>query len=274
MYSLLNASTLGFDLVRLPAGDRVAEVLLDALALRPDDVAGVTPPPLLPEPATPPLPRAHDALAEVLAARGDDLADAARRLRSAPLGRVEQLLDSLSREWFDWGDGWGDDAPTGDLWDAGLWRESLEQAYGAAVRAAWHGTPRDWSPLATRPADLGPQRVELSALMTQVSGLEEDAFGELEEAWSTRDHAVRWSQAMHAATWAVSLTGRERAAMAAQLELVRAVRGSAAQGAHVAQGAWNSLSGIVQVLSVADLLDRGSADALTEHAREILRPVA
>ncbi|GAB2877596.1 hypothetical protein [Nocardioides pacificus] len=273
MYSLLNASTLGFDLVRLPGGAAVAEVLLDALALRAEDVAGADLPPAPPEASAPPVPRAAQLLGDVAHAHGDALAEVAQRLRTAPIGGIEQLLASLGREWFDWGESASTGTGADIEWDAGLWRESLESAYGAAVRAAWHGAPVHWPRLASGSADLGPQRAELAALMGQVSGLDAAAFAELEEAWATRDHAVRWSQAMHAATWAVSLTGRERAAMAAQLELVRAIRSSAADSAHVAQGAWNSLSGIVQVLTVADLLDRASAEALTGHAQEILRPV-
>ncbi len=273
MYSLLNASTLGFDLVRLPGGAAVADVLLDALALRAEDVVGADLPPAPPEPSAPSVPRAAQLLGDVAHAHGDALAEMAQRLRTAPIGGIEQLLASLGREWFDWGESDSTQAGAATEWDAELWRESLESAYGAAVRAAWHGAPVDWPRLASGSADLGPQRAELAALMGQVRGLDTAAFAELEEAWATRDHAVRWSQAMHAATWAVSLTGRERAAMAAQLELVRAIRSSAADSAHVAQGAWNSLSGIVQVLTVADLLDRTSAEALTGHAQEILRPV-
>lgn len=266
MYSLLNASTLGFDLVRLPEGETLAAVLLDALALRAGDGVDAELPSVPAAPDAGRTPRVRDVLSDLAGARGEELHDAARRLRSAPLGEVEDLLAALGREWFAWiEDPDADPGPRA--------RERLEQAYGAAVQAAWHGARLEWPPLASRPADLGPQRAELAVLLGQVRGLDADAFGQLEQAWSSRDHAVRWSQAMHAATWAVSLTRRERAAMAAQLELVRAVRGSAARSEHVAQGAWNSLSGIVQVLSVADLLDGASAEALTEHTREILRPV-
>jgi hypothetical protein len=60
---------------------------------------------------------------------------------------------------------------------------------------------------------------------------------------------------MHSASWAVYLSGRVRAAAAAQLQLVVAVHDAGVPVAEVAAGCWNALSGAVQALLVRDLLD-------------------
>jgi hypothetical protein len=73
-----------------------------------------------------------------------------------------------------------------------------------------------------------------------------------------------WATAMHSASWAVHLSGRVRAAAAAQLQLVVAVHDAGVPVADLAAGCWNALSGAVQALLVSDLVDRETGERLLE----------
>jgi hypothetical protein len=75
---------------------------------------------------------------------------------------------------------------------------------------------------------------------------------------------------VHDASWAVHLSGRVRAAAAAQLLAVEAVRDAGLSLADSAGGVWNLLSGAVQASVVEDLLADEAADLLAAPVRSAL----
>jgi hypothetical protein len=83
-----------------------------------------------------------------------------------------------------------------------------------------------------------------------------------------------WAPAMHSASWAVYLSGRLRAAAAAQLLLVLAVDSANVPIPGRAGGVWNALSGAVHALVVRDLLDAATAGHLLEPYLAALGPSA
>jgi hypothetical protein len=74
-----------------------------------------------------------------------------------------------------------------------------------------------------------------------------------------------WTTSMHEASWAVHLGGRLRTAAVAQLHGVLAFGSAGFSAEDAAYGSWNALSGVLQALSVADLLG-------DEHLDVLLRP--
>jgi hypothetical protein len=89
----------------------------------------------------------------------------------------------------------------------------------------------------------------------------------------SRKAPADWSAAVHGASWAVYMSGRVRAAAAAQLMLVQAVDDAGVPVADRAAGVWNLLSGTVQALVVRDALDTGTAHRLLEPYVRALGPV-
>jgi hypothetical protein len=67
---------------------------------------------------------------------------------------------------------------------------------------------------------------------------------------------------MHEASWAAHVSGRTRALAAAQLHAVQAFLDGGFDGRDGASGAWNAVSGCVQALAMADLLDQASLEVL------------
>jgi hypothetical protein len=70
-----------------------------------------------------------------------------------------------------------------------------------------------------------------------------------------------WTAAMHDAGWAAPLSGRLRTAARTQMLAGGAFRQAGFTTADAAQGCWNALSGVLQALTVADLL--GDAETAT-----------
>jgi hypothetical protein len=169
MLSLLNGSALGFDLVRLQHGPMVADMLLSALAVRPEDLDHLTTSPddgpgqsLAPRPAAPRVasqpqrmtPRSdlpngtavhppgelkvHDVPARATQAEaGADtsLAALTSLLRSATIGSLSSLVAMMRREVFAWT--WQECADGGELASRTTDAGDLQAACVAAVSAVY-----------------------------------------------------------------------------------------------------------------------------------------
>ena len=124
-----------------------------------------------------------------------------------------------------------------------------------------------------RDVDLGPQQTPISRLLDRVRAGYPDDVARLGSATDTggRDHRG-WAGAMHAASWAVHLSGRIRAAAAAQLQLVQAIDDSGIPVPDRAAGVWNLLSGVVQALTVRDMVDPPTAHLLLQPYLAVLGP--
>jgi hypothetical protein len=286
-YSLVSAATLGFDLVRLPAGRSVAEVLLTGLNA---DV-----------PVVERLAAAHpgrEATAEhrgvlaVRSRRARELASgvphvsgvAGRAAATGGADRTAVLVDQLER-------GMIGNAPTlerllredvlGDehaavasldeevrgeaadvLADAavGFWAaEVLPPLVHRELTAAYHRAAVPWGGL----PDLGAATTGLEELLTAIAG----SGGAARGAWraATDDGRAEhrpWASAMHDACWAAHVSGRTRTLAAAQLHAVRAFLDGGFDGRDGAHGVWNAVAGCVQAVVMGDLLDEASLAVL------------
>jgi hypothetical protein len=278
-YSLLSAATLGFDLVRLPAGRAVADALLAGLAA---DAATLEQ-----------LASVHPAAGRdceergVLAGRSlgaRELAVGVPHVRTATAGvpgtdaaavLVAQLerctigdaaaLDRMLRE-----DVLGTEHPAAGLVDeqtlssaadvladaaVGSWgaavlppllRRQLTGPFSIATAAGMVGAPE---------VDLGPTTGELTGLLAGIRAL--DAAGRarwLQAVDEGRAARRPWATAMHEASWAAHVAGRTRTLATAQLLAVRAFIDGGFSAADGAAGAWNAVAGCVQGVVMADLL--------------------
>ena len=277
-YSLVSAATLGFDLVRLPAGRSVAAVLLAGLgadATTLVSVAGVHP--------GRGLARDERGVLAVRSRKARELAAAVPHMRGAAQGagagdRAAVLVAQLER-------GTIGDAPTLErlLRDDVLGREHVargfltddewaEAADVLADAALGHWAAGVLPPLVRRELtgpfdqllDRGavhtpPVDAALAELLDAVRDL--DAAGRV--AWRAAvdegraDHRP-WATAMHEASWAGHVSGRTRTLAIAQLHAVQAFLDGGFDLHDGAGGVWNALAGCVQGTVVADLLDEAS----------------
>jgi hypothetical protein len=286
-YSLVSAATLGFDLVRLPAGRQVADVLLTGLgadagtlhrlaaahpaAGRPDDERAA-----LAVRAR----RAHELAAagvpqlrDVSAPGGDADGRSARLVallecgtigntpalerlvRDDVLGPEHQVVADLDPAVATLAADVLADAATG-WWAAdaleGTVRQELTGPYATVV--AWEALPRP---------DLGPAAPALAELLDELCALDETG----RRRWRLAVDAGRaqrrpWAAAMHGAAWAAHVSGRTRTLAAAQLAAVPAFVDAGFTARDGAEGVWNALAGCVQGLAMADLLDEESLTVL------------
>jgi hypothetical protein len=284
-YSLVSAATLGFDLVRLPAGRAVADALLaglaaDAPAL--EQLAAVHPAagrdrelraalavrsrkarelaaavPHLRDTAQlkPGADRAAVLVAQLERSTIGDAAAVERVLREDVLGPEHPAVALVGEEVRD--------AAADVLADAavGAWAAAVlpplvaRQLTGPLAVAVATGVPT------TPELDLGPATGELSELLTGLRTL--DAAGRVR--WMAAVDASRaarrpWATAMHEASWGAHVSGRTRTLAAAQLLAVRAFLDAGFDAAAAAAGAWNAVAGCVQGIVMADLL---GGDALS-----------
>lgn len=277
VYSLINAPALGFDLVRLPEGTLVAEVLLTALRCGQGDLAALSREHAERPVAWSELTRVEDqnaivdcmtdagaALADTLSQAGsgsEDLRQVMERLERAPLGSLEALERFVRHDVLDWTwDGAGKGSvPLQDLTAA----RASEVLLSAAASA--YCAERLTQPLrralaapylkAAVAADTDPLDGPLRPLWECLAETTESE----RRAWRTAVERVpvqadSWARAMHEATWAVHVTDRVRIAAAAQLHGVRAFRGAGFTRHDGARGVWNALSGVIQAAVVVDLV--------------------
>ena len=67
---------------------------------------------------------------------------------------------------------------------------------------------------------------------------------------------------MHESSWAAHVSGRLRVLAAAQLLAVQAFLDGGFDGRDGAQGVWNAVAGVVQALTMGDLLDDSALSVL------------
>jgi hypothetical protein len=286
-YSLVSAATLGFDLVRLPAGRSVAEVLLAGLGADAPALAAVA--------AAHPshgLDREQRGVLAVRSRRAREMGVGVPHVRgvaAAAGDRASVLVEQLER-------GTIGDAPTLErlLRDdvlgpehaagAGMDTDLLAQAADVLADAALgHWAAGVLPPLVRReltgpfdrvldrgvviPApvggDLGAAGDDVAELLDAVRGLDDHG----RDAWRTAvdegraDHRP-WAAAMHEASWAAHVSGRTRALATAQLHAVQAFLDGGFGIADGAAGTWNAVAGCVQGTAMADLLDENSLRVL------------
>ena len=284
-YSLVSAATLGFDLVRLPAGRLVAETLLTGLLADVDALgrlAGAHPARGLPagQRGTVAV-RARKArelavavpqVRSVAAATGGDrtavlvaqleqgtigdVPTLERLLRDDVLGPehpavlevVPEVVDAAADVLADAAVGW---------WAAGvlppLVRRELTEPLERAMAA-----PADPAGI-----DLGPATSELCELLDRLRTLDEPGRAAWRAAVGAgRDAHRPWATAMHEASWAAHVSGRTRTLATAHLLAVGAFLEGGFDGRDGAHGVWNAVAGCVQATAMADLLDAGSLGAL------------
>ena len=281
-YSLVSAATLGFDLVRLPAGRSVATVLLAALgadATALTSVADVHP--------GRGLARGERGVLAVRSRKARELAASVPHMRGVAAGaaagdRTAVLVAQLERgtigdaptlERLLRDDVLGPEHPAHDL----LSDDELAEAADVLADAALgHWAAGVLPPLVRReltgPFDRALDRGAVSGppvddglaeLLDAVRGL--DAPGRA--AWRAAVDEGRadrrpWATAMHEASWAGHVSGRTRSLAVAQLHAVQAFLDGGFDLHDGAAGVWNALAGCVQGTAVADLLDEASLAVL------------
>ncbi|MCW2532237.1 MAG: uncharacterized protein JWP62_1807 [Blastococcus sp.] len=281
-YSLVSAATLGFDLVRLPAGRSVATVLLAALGA---DVTALTS--VADVHPGRGLARGERGVLAVRSRKARELAASVPHMRGVAAGaaagdRTAVLVAQLER-------GTIGDAPTLErlLRDEVLGPEHpahallsddelAEAADVLADAALGHWAAGVLPPLVRReltgPFDRALDRGAVSGppvddglaeLLDAVRGL--DAPGRA--AWRAAVDEGRadrrpWATAMHEASWAGHVSGRTRSLAVAQLHAVQAFLDGGFDLHDGAAGVWNALAGCVQGTAVADLLDEASLAVL------------
>ena len=285
-YSLVSAATLGFDLVRLPAGHAVAGVLLAGLGADTTSlyaVAGAHP--------GRSLTREERGVLAVRGRRARELAASVPHLRSAAAAgdRAAVLVAQLEQ-------GTIGDAPTLErlLREDVLGPEHLpagelpRQVRGEAVDVLADAALGYWAagvlpPLVRREltgpfdrllergdiavpgvgAELGPAAGELADLLEAIRDLDQSDRA----AWRAAVDEGRaehrpWATAMHEASWAAHVSGRTRSLATAQLHAVQAFLDGGFDRHDGAAGVWNAVAGCVQGLAMADLLDEASLAVL------------
>lgn len=294
-YSLVSAATLGFDLVRLPAGRQVAEVLLAGLGA--DEpalarLAGVHP--------ARGLDREQRGVRAVRNRRAREMAAAVPHVRTAAdaaegagdrtallvrqleLGTIGDAptLERLLRE-----DVLGHEHPLAGRVDAGAWEQAADVLADAAVGfwAAGVLPPlvrRELTASFDRALDAGPlagptgwglaDAGELTGFLAAVRDLDDAGRARWRVAVDEGRAAHRpWATAMHEASWGAHVSGRTRALAAAQLLAVQAFLDGGFDLHDGAAGVWNAVAGCVQAVVLADLLGTENAAVLRAPGRRV-----
>ncbi|GAB3356151.1 hypothetical protein GCM10027300_25150 [Modestobacter lapidis] len=288
-YSLVSAATLGFDLVRLPAGGQVADVLLTGLGADADTLGRLA----AAHPAAG-RPDAERAAQAIRARRAHELAaTGVPQLRDVPAAvsgvdvrtsRLVALLEqgtigntpALERLVRD--DVLGGEHTVAAAADPEVVARAADVLADAAT-GWWAADALDpaarrelTAPFAAATALVTPPRPDLGPA---AAGIDELLGGvrELDDAgrrrWRIAVDAVRaqrrpWAAAMHGASWAAHVSGRTRTLAATQLLAVQAFTDGGFTARDGAEGVWNALAGCVQGLAMTDLLDDESRAVLGE----------
>ena len=303
MYTLVSAPVLAFDLVRRAGGEHVARVVREALELRPDDLgllasyvrddaglaAARTEAWLAVSTAEAARPEVTGLLDDVRAASASGLpvtAATLAALESAPLGSLDALLRLVRREVLDWtwhaaagpqagglavqsSQGTAAASVVCDAVAACYLTPDLPEVMRRRLGGSWTCVSRTLALAERGGADPGEAP---RALVRRLRHLDETDRRRLRAASSAgRSGRTRWAESVHEASWAVHLSGRVRAAAAAQLMAVEAVRVAGLPLADSAGGVWNLVSGAVQAAVVDDLLSAEHSAVLADPVRTALR---
>lgn len=282
VYSLVSAPVLGFDIVRLPGGAAVAELLRRSLTLQPEELEPLArrlPPAEVRERLWAEVEQAAPRQVRVRDLAGGSAVPPVEALQRAPIGNLDGLLHCLRHDVLEWswqrsGDSWAQSdtaaRATAVLADAAVsayLREQLPDQVRRQLAAGWVGAARE---LPDRHSDFGPHHAEVETLLERVAALSAGSAGlrqlvALTETMRAGDSWSQWAHAMHSVSWAVHLSGRLRPAAAAQFALVQAVDAAQLSVSERAGGAWNLLSGAVHALVMRDMV-------ATDQARLLLAP--
>jgi len=292
-YSLVSSPVLGFDLVRLPAGDSAADVViralragpreLDVLAARHDAGARAAAWQVV-RAAAAEVPQLTDVLSDVangLLEREFGDADVAERLergvvrvlQASTVADADALVRLVHHDVLDWtwtvpaegGPGLRTDvaARAGDVLADAAVSAYLGDRLPAEVRRALAGpylsACRELAPVDER-EDLPAGVVAVLDRLTRLDGTDRACLRA--SADGSRAVGGEWAGAVHEASWAVHLSDRTRTAAVAQLLAVRAFRAGGLDAADGAGGLWNLVSGVVHAEVVADLLPGEARDVL------------
>jgi hypothetical protein len=302
MYSLVSAPVLGFDLSRLQGGPAVADILLRALALTQSDLSPIA------ATRTDDWERAAlwqdvDAAAQERRKAGEQAKSLAVIERS-PLGTLDGLLHCVRYDILDWT--WGNNKPgakptqknepvhptpatrvprqrqtptasratavISDAAAAAYLRELLPEDSHRKLVLPWTEAVGS---LGEPQHDLGPQAEDVERLLARVAAVtdvERDRLVRVSD--NARPGLADWAPAVHSASWAIFLSGRVRAAAAAQLRLVQAIDLAGFSVGDRAGGVWNLLSGAIQALMVRDLLDSPTSRRLLDAYFTAMGPFA
>ena len=289
-YTLVSAATLGFDLVRLPAGRSVADVLLTGLgahagslsvlaaahpgrSLGRDERLALAVRSRKARELAAVVPQVRHVAAGVAA--GERAALLVAQLETGTIGdaaTIERLVrdDVLGPEHLARGFLLDDeleesadvlaDAALG-YWAAGVLPPLVRRELTAPFDRVLERGAVEIPPVG---ADLGPAADELAMFLASLSML--DAAGR--DRWrravdEARAQQRSWATAMHEASWAAHVSGRLRAVAAAQLHAVQAFVDGGFGVHDGAAGVWNAVAGCVQGIALRDLVDEGSLAALT-----------
>lgn len=287
-YTLVNATALAFDLVRVPSGPVVADVLLHALAAdadalqqlanhhhgpcRADCWSAVTAAAArLPRPGVD-LALAGPAIDLAAAGQAEASQDLVTRLSRSPLGDLAGLDRFIRREALDWTWEVAGDLSVQRLRDrlaADVLVDAAASAYCCDVLqddARRHLAAFYLAAQRRGAVEVPPVEGRAGLVLAEVaawSASDRDDWGTAVDL--LRSGSGKWSAAMHEAGWAAHLAGRTRTAAALQLHGVQAFRDAGLTPDDAAAGCWNALSGVLQALVVDDLLP-------DEHVATLLRP--
>ncbi|MCW2701523.1 MAG: uncharacterized protein JWQ45_3058 [Blastococcus sp.] len=288
-YTLVSAATLGFDLVRLPAGRSVAEVLLTGLGAganglgilasahpcrglsrdergvravrsrRAREMAANVPHLRGATGGTDGIDRAAVLVAQLELGTIGDAPTLERLLREDVMG-PEHLAQGflLPEEWTEASDVLADAAI--GYWAAGvlppLVRRELTVAFDRVIGAASFTLPAIGE-------DLGPVAGELVDVLGAIRAVDDRSRALWRAAVDEgrADHRP-WATAMHEASWAAHVSGRSRALAAVQLHAVQAFLDGGFDVHDGAAGVWNAVAGCAQGIAMSDLLDERSLSVL------------
>jgi hypothetical protein len=295
-YTLVSAATLGFDLVRLPAGRSVAEVLLTGLGAgagglgtlasahpgrdlgreergtralrsrRARETAATVPHVRGAHAGTDGADRAAVLVAQLELGTIGDAPTLERLLRNDVLGPEHLAQGFLTvEEWAEATDVLAD-AALGH-WAAGVLPPLVRRELtGPFDRVAGSGSVS----LPPVGADLGPAAVELLEVLGAIRGSDDDGRARWRAAVDEgrADHRP-WATAMHEASWAAHVSGRTRGLAAVQLHAVQAFLDGGFDVHDGAAGVWNAVAGCVQGIAMSDLLDERSLAVLRAPWRRV-----
>ncbi|NAZ84126.1 hypothetical protein GTR02_20160 [Kineococcus sp. R8] len=291
----MSSPVLGFDLVRLPAGDSAADVVIRALQAGPGeldvfasrhDAAARSAAWEVVRAAVAEVRPLTDVLSDVAngllerefgdAGAADRLEDGVVRvLQASTVADADALVRLVHHDVLDWT--WTLPVEGGP----GLRTEGAARAADVLADAAVSAYLGDRLPAEVRRALAGPYLSACRELapagapelddvpagvaavldrLTRLDGTDRACL----RAAADGDRAVggEWAAAVHEASWAVHLSGRTRSAAVAQLLAVRAFRAGGLDAADAAGGLWNLVSGVVHAEVVADLLPGEARDVL------------